>query len=352
MARISFIFVAILFQSQLFAFEPRSVFQCGRMALIEGRLDEYFILQGIGSFAGPGRPLPVKLSAEKEGNECVISVSTDKFPLAPVRYKFNGDGDPLKGRIPLYALDTNMNGESPTCIIATRYQETLGQCRIPTKDDSRDKCYDLPGRPIHLELKEATFSMWATRDQNIRMDLFSGGVQIKTYQFEENEKIFKSYFLNIWQQNEDWCLHQSETFSDQRGDCSTKLSGNLELRNKEGEIIGLVQKSGNDIFFRQVKSPFSTKGSVVDDSKEILKLSVSGKTITTMSAYTKEGGSLKDGIAKIEGNFEKSGVDFGTIPPFAIGQSITKTSDCNRVTSLKLNTEQPKQTDTSLDTSK
>lgn len=54
-----------------------------------------------------------------------------------------------------------------------------------------------------------------------------------------------------------------------------------------------------------------------------------------MSVYTKEGGSLKDGIAKIEGSFAKSGIDFGTTPPFALGLSVSKISDCNRATTIK-----------------
>ncbi len=311
-------------------FEPRSVFQCGMMAVIEGKLDEYSLLQGIGSFSGPSRPIAVNLIAEKVGEECVITVSAKNLAVEPAKYYFNKFGNPLEGKISIYSIDPKLMHitSAPICTITTRYQDTFGKCRVPTKDDSRDQCYDLPGRPLQVELREATFSSWVTLDKYNRIDLFSGGVQLQTYIKNEKDEFFKSAFFNIWKEGKDWCIYQSETFSDQRGNCSTKLGSNFELRNKSGEIIGLVQKSEDDLVFRQVKAPFSQTGSTVDDSKEILKLSLAEK-VTTLSAYTKEGGSVKEGIAKIEGGFEKSGIEFNDLPPFGIGLMNSKVSDCN-----------------------
>jgi len=328
---LNFLLLLILLSNSSHAFEPRGVFQCGKMAVIESKIGEFQLLQNIGNFSGPSEPLQVVLEAQKIDDECAISVSSPKVKFEPVRYYFNGQGDPLKGRVSLVAIGPgkiNFDGV-PDCQISKRYQETLGKCRIPAAEDTRDNCYDLPGRPLEVELREATFSSWETLDKNNRYDLFSGGIQIKTYVSKENEsENFQSRYFNFWYQNNEWCLHDSETFSDQRGDCSKKFQGNFELRNKNGEIIGLVQKDGNDLILVQVKKPLSKKGSIVDLSKEFLKITL-GDKVTTMSAYTKEGGSVKDGMAKIYGGFEKSGIEFTDLPPFGIGMTESKIADCN-----------------------
>lgn len=187
-------------------------------------------------------------------------------------------------------------------------------------------CEEAPGIPLQLEYPSSTFSAYVTLDRFSRLDIFSGGAVVQTYEVspDDESKIINTH-SHIWKEKSGWCFSKSTQASDVPKSCDFNFE-EQELRNKHGEIIGLIELKGEDIIFKQSKKPFSKSSANIDSDADIVKLSVTGKE-TTLSAISAKG-EVKDGTAKILGEPTKTGRG-KNIVPHPIGRNKDYSSNCS-----------------------
>lgn len=289
------------------------LFQCGNIAISETYLGEYAIEFGVGSYGG-GRSMPVNVSAEMVNDECLITASSTRIP-EHWKFAFGKDDKSMKGK----RLADAKEGQSAwglDCNMGPRYTDTLGKCKMPTDTDPRNKCFDIPGKSIAITQENNSFN-------SNKIDLFSGGVVIEDFQEEKKANFNQAQDLAFWKKDSQWCMG-----SPRLEECEKPFTGSREIKNSNGEIIGLVETAGDNLLFRQVKAPFSKTSATIDEKKPVMKLSAADK-VTTMSVLSQEGGSPLSGIAKVEGSFENYARRNYGATPLKIGDSKDLISDCN-----------------------
>jgi hypothetical protein len=309
------------------AFEARPVLLCTTGTLEEVELGKFTFTPEGGGYGGG--PLPkrniAKLEANKKDGECEIKISNPEKPEIRSLFIFK-DASPMEGSLSSIGHPQALIPFLPQCKIDPRYQETLGKCQMPTKEDSRDKCYDIPGNSFAIDFKESILSKSGNA-----IFIIPGGVSILTHDLES--KLQPMYF-RIWKNQTDWCIGKTDFQLRTSEGCYEKFVGNLELRNSNGEIIGNLQKQDGNIILRQTKQPFSKTAMIIDDTKETINISRDGnETIAILK--TSETGVTKDGIAKVLGGNGKFTIEGHST--FMLGQSKTKVSDCNSSKIIDLN---------------
>jgi hypothetical protein len=152
----SLFLTALIFSSfDASAFVPELMLSCGQIGIEEVELGKFRYITSVGAIVdGASIEQLVNLSAVKVNNECQITMKLLRNNYQ-AKFYFNKNGSKLKGKINVAQFDY---GAEENCEMTPRYYSTLGECKIPTKDNqTRFKSVEsFQVAPPTLELKMNT----------------------------------------------------------------------------------------------------------------------------------------------------------------------------------------------------
>jgi hypothetical protein len=311
------LFVVLTNNSFASEFKQRTVFACsieGTLGIFETKPGEFAYIESTGFFGGGVGQVPATLSTENKNGECVVSAEitlpggkkeTKKFNFSSTKDPYTGSTDTLGGI---------------KCNLSKRYKESLAKCKVPTATEPGNKCYGTKSPPLPITLEGATFDL-----PESKLDLNQGGLAIATY-----AGISEPYYFKIKIKDGKWCIKKTEYSTDYNDDCESFPSNNsVELRNKDGFIVGVVTASNNDtLIVKQVKKPYSKNNYQVDKDKSGLRIKANDDNTEATKIDLNTG--VTNGGATIEGDRAAIDFDWSNNPvKFNVASGKLIHSDCN-----------------------
>lgn len=226
-----------------------------------------------------------KIQLTKDKNKCTLNVVAGKG-LDQINKSFawtiNPDGNPTSISVEK-ALEEN-------CQIKQRYSKSIAQCIMPSPQEPGNQCHNEAGKDLTAQLPSGNPVI--TR----KLITYSGGMTLETDPGSQHG----FSVLRDPKNSQSWC-YKDYFFPT---NCK-KLDSRIEIKNKDNQIIAVVEPQAEKVLLKQTKQPYSTSGFEVDTAAPIISLSYSNSA-TEISALSKDG--KQTGSLHIQGSQELPGV--------------------------------------------
>lgn len=277
---------AILFYSQTgFSFSSRDVIRCelgeGGIGLEEVAPGRFFYSHSEG-FAGEGPSGEAILSFEKTAEGCRLKVSGKEGKvLNEFAWRFKDGVQPSpQAKRPADAK----------CVLKKRYSLSVAKCLPPTETEPGNQCHGEGG----IDLTVVT--PLGSGSPRPKLIAFSGGAAIEASVSSSGSMMGEG--VAVWRDPKDkngWC-YGSETLFPYR--CRS-LKTRVEVKNKKGEVVGILEPSSKYAVFKPAKMPFQSLGYTLDERLGQIRVEENGDQtqvtvlkVTSANALSQELGTL------------------------------------------------------------
>lgn len=293
---------------------PRGVLHC---TMTEGGADltedKFGIYSYRGTYGFDGAPAggAAKIDLSSDAEKCTLKISAGDGAQKLTR-SFSWTMNP--SGIPSSIIEASL--QDGDCRLSLRYSKSFGLCTFPTPSE--------PGNQCHGEAGKDLTAMLSSGNSTLKRKLigYAGGMTIEVDPGSRKG-------IAVWRTLKGeggWCYKLKTLFPD---GC-TKLSNQQEVKNSNGQIIGVLEPQKEKVLFKQAKQPYSETGFVIEPSAPSVTL-MSSKDETNVIALGKNGAEL--GRLTVLGSIELP-TRFTSFnrPAVDILSGGNLTSDCNGLT--------------------